>query len=173
MFFEGGHKRTRFGSIQNHDFWAIFQRKTIYSWLAVSFVMITQAQGAWSNCMARWIQHFIKKYIQFALISLQVARGTCGHSNMTLIQNTRPSRPVIGYSRNKWRFWSDHLNLLTLVSLSHWGDLKRAVQNLENLDAICQEELAASPSEKIKYLIHNYRKILQAVTDVEGGKTHY
>lgn len=39
--------------------------------------------------------------------------------NMTMIQNTKPSRPVFGYSRNKWSIWSGHLSLLTSKSLSH------------------------------------------------------
>lgn len=46
-------------------------------------------------------------------------------------------------------------------------------RNLQELGAFCHEERAGSPSEKIKSLIHNYRKRLQAVIDVEGGKTQY
>lgn len=45
--------------------------------------------------------------------------GSCkcdvlGHFNMTMMQNRRPSRPVIGYSKIKW-----HDSLLTSISLSH------------------------------------------------------
>ena len=44
-----------------------------------------------------------------------------------------------------------------------WGDLNRAVharqpKNSQELEAFCQEEWAALPSEKIKCLIHNYHK---------------
>lgn len=42
---------------------------------------------------------------------------------MTMIQNTRPSPPAVGYSGTKGRFWSGHLNLLTSISLSCFGDI--------------------------------------------------
>lgn len=34
------------------------------------------------------------------------ARDAFAHSNMTMIQNTRSSRLVTGYSRRKWMFWN-------------------------------------------------------------------
>ncbi|XP_077328148.1 general transcription factor 3C polypeptide 6 isoform X2 [Lithobates pipiens] len=59
-----------------------------------------------------------------------------------------------------------------------WEDLKHAVharqpRNLQELEAFCQEEWAALPSEKIKSLIHKYHKKLQAVIDIKGGNTQY
>lgn len=59
-----------------------------------------------------------------------------------------------------------------------WGHLKHVVhtsqpKNLLELEAFCQEEWAALPSEKIKSLNHNYHKILQAVIDVKGGNTRH
>lgn len=41
---------------------------------------------------------------KFALISSEAV-----HCNMWMIQNRRPSRPLIGYSKMKRMFWSGHL----------------------------------------------------------------
>ncbi|CAJ0957799.1 unnamed protein product, partial [Ranitomeya imitator] len=72
-------------------------------------------------------------------------------------------------------FWvkSFIVKLLCFLFDPFWRDLKRAVharqpRNLKELEAFCQEEWAALPSEKIKNLICNYHKRLQAVID---GKT--
>lgn len=70
----------------------------------------------------------------------------------------------------EWPSQSPDLNIIEPL----WEDLKCAVhtkqpKNLQELEAFCQEEWAALPSEKIKSLIHNYHKRLQAVTDVKGG----
>lgn len=74
----------------------------------------------------------------------------------------------------EWPSQSPDLNIIEPL----WGDLKRAVharqpKNLQELEAFCQEEWAALPSEKIKSLIHKYHKRLQAVIDVKGGNTRY
>lgn len=74
----------------------------------------------------------------------------------------------------EWPSQSPDLNIIE----PHWGDLKRAVharqpKNLQELEAFCQKEWAALPSEKIKSLIHKYHKRLQAVIDVKGGNTLY
>lgn len=74
----------------------------------------------------------------------------------------------------EWPSQSPDLNIIEPL----WGDLKRAVharqpKNLQELEAFCQEEWAALPSEKIKSLIHNYHKRLQVVIDVKGGNTRY
>ena len=74
----------------------------------------------------------------------------------------------------EWPPQSPDLNIIEPL----WGDLKRAVhgrqtKNFQELEAFCQEEWAASPSEKIKSLNHKYHKRLQAVIDVKGGNTRY
>lgn len=74
----------------------------------------------------------------------------------------------------EWPSQSPDLNIIEPL----WGDLKRAVharqpKNLQDLEAFCQEEWAALPSEKIKCLIHNYHKRLQAVIYAKGGNTKY
>ncbi|CAJ0918252.1 unnamed protein product [Ranitomeya imitator] len=66
----------------------------------------------------------------------------------------------------EWTSQSPDLNIIEPL----WGDLKFAVharrpRNLQKLEAFCQEEWAALPSEKIKSLIHNYHKRLKAVID--------
>ncbi len=83
------------------------------------------AQGIWSNLMARWMQHVIRKYWRTICTHQpeSCTWDTLGLSNMTIIQNTRPGRPATGYSRKKWRFWSGHHSLLTLISLSHFGEI--------------------------------------------------
>lgn len=74
----------------------------------------------------------------------------------------------------EWPSQSPDLNIIEPL----WGDLKRAVharqpKNLQALEAFCQEEWAALPSEKIKRLIDNYHKRLKAVIDAHGGNTQY
>ena len=74
----------------------------------------------------------------------------------------------------EWPSQSPDLNIIEPL----WGDLKPAVharqsKNLQELEAFCQEEWSVLPSEKIKTLIHNEHKRLQAVVDLKGGNTHF
>ncbi|CAJ0933392.1 unnamed protein product [Ranitomeya imitator] len=67
----------------------------------------------------------------------------------------------------EWPSQSPDLNIIEPLCAVH----ARQPRNLQELEAFCQKEWAALPSEKIKNLIHNYHKRLQAVIDVRGGNT--
>ncbi|XP_061652458.1 39S ribosomal protein L37, mitochondrial isoform X3 [Phyllopteryx taeniolatus] len=71
----------------------------------------------------------------------------------------------------EWSSQSPDLNIIEPL----WEDLKCAIhtrqpKNLQELEAFCQGEWVALPSEKIKSFIHNYHKRLQAVIDVKGAR---
>ena len=106
------------------------------------------AQGTWSKLMARWMQHVIRKYLWQICVhqAWSFTWVILGHSNITVIQNTRPSQPIICYSRGKERVLEQPSQSSDLKIIEQlWGYLKHAVharqhKNLQALEAFCLEK---------------------------------
>lgn len=110
-------------------------------------VWATQAQGTCPKLISRLIQHDIRKYWR-KICTPQPASCQWDahvHSNMTIIQNTRPNPPLISY-RIKSKYSRVAIPVCWLQC--HWATFGISQtcrscwqpKDLQDLEAICQEE---------------------------------